>query len=305
MPSEEALNGHVANGDGGAKDVERNAKHGGGSKWRFSVVWRSTFLDLIDVSRLSLTLSTTVFVFSVVVATGVTNTKSLGPPLAVPFVGTATNAVVGALIVSYSNGVNARLAIPVIVVSYLLCGLGIWAGILVFSLVWSRFMNHGPTPPAQSPGLFLLVAPPGQVAAAVILLGYASSLHFGSYDRGTFFTATSGTTLSTVGIFFGLLVLGLSVFFIFFALYTIIDLAFRRQHSYSLIWWSTIFPLATVDTAFIGLATSMNSPAFMVLAEGLFLILFIVYVLNAGFTLMQIAQGKLLSGRRQEEGKEK
>nr|XP_023876752.1 putative malic acid transport protein [Quercus suber]POE80733.1 putative malic acid transport protein [Quercus suber] len=249
--------------------------------------------------------STAVFVFAMIVHTGVTNIKTIGPPLVVPFVGTTTDAVVGALIVSYSDGVNARLAIPVIIVSYILCGVGTWAGLLAFALIWARFVNYGPTPAALSPGLFLLVGPPGQVAAAVILLGYASSLYFGAYDTGTFFTVTSGATLYTVGVFFGLLVLGLAMLFIFFALYTVIDVAFRRQHSYSLIWWSTIFPMATVNTAFIGLATSLDSPAFRALAEALYVILFIDYVINMGFTLTHIAQGKLLSGRRKEDEKEK
>lgn len=241
------------------------------------------------------------FVFIMIAKTSVTDLKSLNPSIVLPFVGTTTDAVVGALIVSYSADVSARLAIPVIIVSYILAGVGLWVALLAFAMYWTRLMNHGLPPPEQSPSLFLLIGPPGQVAAAVTLLGYASSLHFGSYNKGTFLTSQSGMTLSTIGVFFGLMILGLALLFMVFAVYVIIDLAFRRKHSYSLLWWSTIFPLATVDTAFIAFATALNSPAFRGLAEGLFLILFVVYVVNTGFTLLQIWQGKLLSGRRKEK----
>lgn len=146
----------------------------------------------------------------------------------------------------------------------------------------------------------MLVGPCGQSAAAVQLLGSAARQHFGGYARGTFLQSSAGEIVATCGILLGLLFVGMSIFFMTFAIYVILDAAFRRQHKYSLIWWSTIFPCATVNTAFISLATELDSSTFRVLSTILFLVLLIDYFINWGFTIRDIFTGKLLSGKRSE-----
>lgn len=245
-----------------------------------------------------ITIATIVFV--VVAKTSVTDTSTLNPSLVIPFVGTTTDAVVGALICSYSADVSSRLAVPVIIVSYMLIGIGFFAAMIVYACYFVRLLNHGLPPPQQSPGLVLLVGPCGQSAAAVQLLGSAAMTHFGSYGRGTFLQTTPGMTLATVGVLLGLMFVGIGLFFTFFAIYAIIEAAFKRQHQYSLMWWSTIFPMATVNTAWIAFSVEMDSPTFRVLAAIFLIVLLIDYFVNWGFTLRDIFMGKLLNGKRSE-----
>ena len=85
-----------------------------------------------------------------------------------------------------------------------------------------------------------------------------------------------------------------------FAWYLIIEAAFKKQLSYSLQWWGTIFPMATVNTAWIAFATEMDSPTFRTLAAIFLILLFIDYFINWGFTIRDIWMGKLLNGSRSE-----
>ncbi|KAK3669682.1 hypothetical protein LTR78_010434 [Recurvomyces mirabilis] len=243
-----------------------------------------------------LTIATLVIV--VISKTDITTTEKLTPGIVIPFVGTTTNAVVGALIVNYSDDVNTRLAIPVIIVGYMLTGIGTFAALILYSAYFIRMTNIGLPPPAQRPGLVMLVGPCGQGSAALQLLGTAAKMHFGKYGKGTIFTDTAGEIFSAAGTLLGLMLTGMSVLFTTLAVYCILETAFKRQCKYSLLWWSTIFPMATVCTAFISFAKDFDSPAFRVLATGLFLILLIDYFINWGFTIRDIVQGKLLNGKR-------
>lgn len=239
-------------------------------------------------------------VIIVVAKTDIVSTDTLSPALVLPFVGTATDAVVGALLVNYSIGVNARLAVPVIVVSYILAGIGFFAAMMIYAAYFVRLMNKGLPPPAQSPTLVLLVGPCGQSAAAAQFLGRASNTYFGTYAKGTFLQASAGATLAAVGVLFGLMFVGLGLLFMVFSIYVIVEAAFKRQHKYSLVWWSTIFPIATVNTAFIAFATDLDSPTFRVLSTIFLLLLLIDYFINLAFTLRDILLGKLLNGKRSE-----
>ncbi|KAK5130621.1 hypothetical protein LTR08_001880 [Meristemomyces frigidus] len=239
-----------------------------------------------------------VLVIVIVGKTNIINSDTLTPAMVLPFVGTATNAVVGALIVSQSSHVNARLAIPVIITSYILAGSGFFAATMIYAAYFVKLMNTGLPSPEKTPGLMLLIGPSGQSAAAAQLLGNASQKFFGAYDRGTFFQATAGNTLATVGVLLGLMFVGLGLLFAAFAIYVIVETAFKRQHKYSLIWWSTIFPLATINTAWIEFAKDLDSSTFRVLATIFLLLLLVDYFINWAFTLRDIYMGKLLSGRR-------
>lgn len=78
-----------------------------------------------------------------------------------------------------------------------------------------------------------------------MLIGYAASNRedFARYMQGTFLTATSAATLSAAGTMFALLLLGHDLFWLVVAFHGIIKGFYYREHEYSLIWWSTIFPL--------------------------------------------------------------
>ncbi|KAF2773924.1 C4-dicarboxylate transporter/malic acid transport protein [Teratosphaeria nubilosa] len=240
----------------------------GGHSWflvAYAFWWINTFV-MICIALL---------VMVVVSTTNVTNMEIFNPSMVLPFVGTATDAVVGALIVNYSDGVTARLAVPVILVSYILVGIGFWVAMLVFAIYFVRLMNNGLPPGAQSPSLCLLVGPCGQTAAAIQFLGTAAMKYFGSYDRGTFLQTNAGMVCAAVGELLGFFIIGLALFFSIFVIYVLIHVTIKREHQFSMIWWSTIFPFATVNTAWIAFATALDSPTFKVLSS-IFLIALII-----------------------------
>ncbi|RMY89414.1 hypothetical protein D0862_10213 [Hortaea werneckii] len=227
-------------------------------------------------------------------------TTTLNPAIIIPFVGTTTDALVGGVICQYSGGVNARLAIPIIVSSYMICGLGFFVALLIWAAYFVKLMNSGLPPPHLTPSLIMLVGPAGQTAAALQVLGTAAKTYFGAYDKGTFLQTQAGEMLATLGVMLGLFIIGIGLLFAIFGVYIILETAFRRQHKYTLIWWSTIFPMATVNTSFIEFGNEMDSPTFRTLATIFFLLLLIDYMLNWIFTIRDIWLGKLLNGPRSE-----
>ncbi|KAK0318851.1 hypothetical protein LTR82_010273 [Friedmanniomyces endolithicus] len=247
------------------------------------------------------TIAIAVAVFAIISKHDMANAESITPALVVPFVATATDAVTGALIVTYSHGVTARLAVPVIIVSYMLVGIGVLAAEMVYAVYLVRLLNGGMPPAAQRPSLILLVGPLGQSSAALQGLGSAASSYFGSYGKGTFLTASAGSICATVGVLLGLQFAGMAVFLLAFGAYAVLDGAIQRQHKYSLLWWSTIFPIGTLTTAFVEFSTTMDSPAFKVLSAIFLVFMLLVYFINWAFTLRDIFQGKLLNGSRSDQ----
>jgi tellurite resistance protein TehA-like permease len=265
----------------------------GGPRW-FLVSYALWWLGTLAM------LTITILVTLIFTKESVTSTKTISPALALPFVGTATDALVGAVICNYSSGVTPRLAVPVIIFSYILAGAGFLACLLIYSAYFVRLMNYGPPPAEQTPSMVILVGPSGQSAAAAQALGTAAMKYFGDYNKGTFLQAEAGRICETVGVIFGMMFVGLGLLFMIFALWVLLERAILgeyKAHGYGLIWWSTIFPIATVNTAFIFFAKELDSPAFRVLAAMFLVGLLVVYFVNVAFTLRDIFQRKLLRTR--------
>ncbi|KAI6910616.1 hypothetical protein KC318_g3124 [Hortaea werneckii] len=158
-------------------------------------------------------------------------TTTLNPAIIIPFVGTTTDALVGGVICQYSGGVNARLAIPIIVSSYMICGLGFFVAILIWAAYFVKLMNSGLPPPHLTPSLIMLVGPAGQTAAALQVLGTAAKTYFGAYDKGTFLQTQAGEMLATLGVMLGLFVIGIGLLFaIFDHLEKVHGVEFERRH---------------------------------------------------------------------------
>ena len=75
-----------------------------------------------------------------------------------PAVGVATVALVGGQIVTYAYDISPRLAVPVIIVGYLLDGLAIWLSIILYGIFFQRLIARGWPEPAKRPTLMMLVS---------------------------------------------------------------------------------------------------------------------------------------------------
>jgi tellurite resistance protein TehA-like permease len=78
---------------------------------------------------------------------------------------------------------------------------------------------------------------------------------------GTFWRQSTAQVLEGAGILLSLL-LGFGYLCFCLAIIGVADVFIRRQASNSLVWWSVVFPTATMTTAWLELGSSMDSPAF-------------------------------------------
>jgi hypothetical protein len=74
-----------------------------------------------------------------------------------PAVGTTTVGLVGGIIANYSYNASPRLAVPVIMVSYLLEGFGWWLAVLIYPVFLGELWSKGLPPPFKLPTLMMLV----------------------------------------------------------------------------------------------------------------------------------------------------
>ena len=78
--------------------------------------------------------------------------------LFLPAVGVANASFVGGQLVTYAYDISPRLAVPVIIVAYLLGSLAIWLSIILYGVFFHRLLASGWPEPAKRPSLMMLVS---------------------------------------------------------------------------------------------------------------------------------------------------
>ncbi|KAJ4986666.1 malic acid transport [Stagonosporopsis vannaccii] len=233
----------------------------------------------------------------------ITDDRNLSPAIFLPLIAVMTLGTTGGILTRYSVGMSARLAIPMIVTSYMVIGYAFFLSLLYYAIYTHRLLAVGPPMKAKLPSLCVTIGPLGQFATAIQLLSTAANTRglFGSYNRGTWLTASSASSVSAASELIALLVIGFGFLWITVAWYMIFEAAVQRKMPYSLTWWSMIFPMGVYTTALINLSISLNSDAFRGLAAALLIILVILYLMNWGFTLWRLLTGVALGIPQQRE----
>lgn len=231
---------------------------------------------------------------------------NLPPVILIPTMGVATVAVTGGLISSYSAGMSAGMAVPVIIVAFLIAGIGMFMATFLYTLVIYRLFASGWPDPMLTPTLFILIGPMAQSAGALQILGNAASTYqrFGGYQQGTFLTQMAAASLSAACILLALLMTGIAIVFALIAIYAMLERAYNRELTWSPTWNSIIFPTGTLTTSCLLLSIEMNSPAFRVVTAALVILLVLFFFVNLFFTIWKVAKGELLIVRddpRQEK----
>lgn len=252
---------------------------------------------------------TGVVVVVVCIYTGNQLDRSMTPVLFMAPVGLATAGVEAGNIANNAAEMSARLAIPMIVVAYFVVGIALFVGIILYTLFFHRLLAAGLNPPAQRAGLFILIGAAGQLSSAFQILGKAAGTYFGQYKpqatSATFWDQQAGNGIDYSSLLFGLLLLGFDYFTLCLAVVGIVDVFVKKQFSYTLTWWSVVFPTVTLVTAWLQLGSSMDSPAFRGLTAALYMSVVLVYLLNWVGTIRGIATGDLIwakSELQREEG---
>ncbi|TVY82220.1 Sulfite efflux pump SSU1, partial [Lachnellula suecica] len=226
--------------------------------------------------------------------------QKLPPTIVIPAVAVSTAATTGGLIAIYSDNISARLAVPIIIVSFMMVGVGVFMAIMLFTLLLHNLFVDGWPAPDNITSMWMFVGPMGQGAAAIQLLGSAAHTYgrFAGYNKGTFLTETAAAPLDVACIFFALMLTGMGTIFGLIAFYAMIEVAWKRQLKWHLTWNSIIFPTGTLTTSFLLFSIEMDSPAFRAVTTALVILLVLVFLLNVGFTFWNVAKGELLIVRK-------
>lgn len=226
--------------------------------------------------------------------------RRLPASILIPAVGVSTAATTGGLIAGYSFDISARLAVPIIIVSFMMVGIGIIMSIFLYTYLLHAMFVDGWPAPEQIVSVWLFVGPMGQSAAAIQLLSSAASTYgrFGGYNKGTFLTAQAAAALDVASILLALWMSGMGIIWVSMAIAAMAESAWKKELKWNLSWNSIIFPTGTLTTSFLLMSKEMDSPAFRVVTTALVIFLVLVFLLNVGFSIVRIWQGKLLIVRK-------
>jgi tellurite resistance protein TehA-like permease len=184
---------------------------------------------------------------SVIVLTkrSITNDRELSPAIFLPLISVMTLGTTGGIVVNYSVGMSARLAIPIIVVSYLCIGYAFFLALLYYAIYAHRLVAVGPPEMAKLPAMVITIGPLGQFATAIQVVSTAANTRglFGSYNQGTWLTASAASSVSAASELLALMVVGFAFLWVTVAWYLVLEAAVMRKLPYSLTWWSLIFPM--------------------------------------------------------------
>lgn len=157
-----------------------------------------------------------------------------------------TLGTTGGILCNYSAGMTARLAVPVIVVSYMAIGYALFLSLLYYAFLAHKLLAEGLPPPEKIPALVIAVGPMGQFATAVQVLSTAAASGrglFGKYGEGTWLQASAASSVAAVAVVMALLALGFAVLWVTVAWYVVVERLVKRELPFSLAWWSLIFPM--------------------------------------------------------------
>lgn len=229
----------------------------------------------------------------------------LPPLILIPAMGIATLATTGGLIATYSSGISARMAVPIIIFSFLMVGLAVFMATFLYTLLLYQLFTNGWPAPATTPAMFVTAGPFGQSAAALQLLSSAANSYhrFAGYNSGPFISANAAQPLYVASVLLGLLLAGMSSVYALIALYAMVERAFQKQLSWTMSWNSIIFPIGTLTTACNSFAIAMDSPAWRTVNTGLVVILVIVFLINSAFAVLKVVKGELLIVRQDPRSK--
>ncbi|KAH8819368.1 voltage-dependent anion channel [Xylogone sp. PMI_703] len=225
-----------------------------------------------------------------------------------PLIASLTSAAGGGVICQY-GALSDRLQVPVIIVSYLMVGMGLPLALGLDTIFLTRLFDRSSPSGIQLYKDMILCGPWGQGSFALQSLGQAVLKgSFAGYGKGILLTAQAAQPIGYASIFGGLLAWGQGTFWWAFAIMSIAHEAYSKRSiralSFGLPTWSLVFPWGVYTNAAVQLGTLMDSPAFNVWSTALTIMLVIMAIVNTVFTIKGIATGKLLglkSGWKKQE----
>lgn len=176
---------------------------------------------------------------------------NMPPTVILPAIAAITGAAACGVITSAAN-ISARLQVPMIIVGYILVGLGLPYALSLTVIFIHRLMDGSWPPRAKAPLTWVILGPLGQASYAVMILGNSAASpgigSFGRYNSGRFITENDGKIIEAASILFALVLWGYGVFWALFAVTESIHLGlFKnggiRNPGHNMSMWSPVFPI--------------------------------------------------------------
>ena len=159
--------------------------------------------------------------------------------------------------------------------------------------------------PQQTPTMLFLVAPPGQAAAGLLLVGEAVVV---AGPRNGMRLATA-EAVNVVCVMLGLMFLGIAVVWLLLGVVGTVRAMVQARHwrgtgerGWNPLWNGVVFPVGTVALAAARLGAGLEDKVFGMAAVVLVVCCAVGWVVNLGFTVAGVARGRVLIVRRDPRG---
>lgn len=157
----------------------------------------------------------------------------------------------------------------------------------------------------QTPTVFFMVAPPGQAAAGLVLVGEAV---FAAGPATTKMSGGVAEAVNMVCVVLAVLFLGMAVLWLLVGVVGVGRGGGAR--GWSVLWNGVMFPVGTVALAAGKLGDGLDEGAFKVVGVGLVVCCAVLWLVNLGFTVAGVVGGRVLvvrqdpraEGAEEEEG---
>ena len=198
-----------------------------------------------------------------------------------PIVPPMVSAAGGALLVPYAAVGQARLTL--LLGCYAMFGVSLFASLIIMGLVWSRLVTHKTLPALMVPTVWILLGPLGQSVTAAGNMARGAPLALPApYPAGA----------NVLALLYGVPTWGFAMLWLAIAASLTVR-ATRRGMPFGLTWWSLTFPVGTVVTGTISLATRTGSDVLRGASAVLFLLLVAAWLVVAARTAAGAARGRL------------
>jgi len=176
---------------------------------------------------------------------------SMPPTVILPAIAALTSAATCGVI-SFAANITARMQVPMIIVGYIMIGLGLPFALSLIVVYIARLLNGSWPPRSKAPLTYVIIGPLGQASYAAMILGTSAASpgigSFGVYNKGRFITGNDGNIVEAASILFALVLWGYGAFWISFALVESIHLGLFKgggikNPGHDISMWSPIFPI--------------------------------------------------------------
>ncbi|PVU94976.1 hypothetical protein BB559_002866 [Furculomyces boomerangus] len=199
-----------------------------------------------------------------------------------PIVPAVVTAASGAVV---ANVLPENQAHVVVILSYIIWGLGIPLSLCIIGIYYARVTLHKLPPPELLISVFLPLGPLGQGSFGIMSLGKVANEIYGPNSSISIPTPLFGEIGFASGVLTGLIMWGFGLFWLIMATSSVIYGMKQNKVKFNMGWWGLTFPLGVYTSSTNTLGNIFDSTAFKVLGTFLTCCLFCLWLLVFSKTL--------------------